>query len=381
MQPTHAWIAGAKSVIGVYDEEYWSSLPPIADLLPQYPVMLVVHTGYRPASSPDVSLHNITLTSFVYSFLIQWQSLPTVQRELLKNQSIVVYFSLDVQSFEGRTDKLDLQLQNLRHLILSFADQIPFLSFRFMFGSGLASTYHRVLAQCDDLSWCRYVILLEEDWLFEHSNIHISLWDLVQVLDENMFMNYVRFSQFFNNFTHNNWDAPCLVRDVRIQGNTAFLKGAGFSNNPHICRAAAMRKVYDVVYDYNQLGSEGVEHDYFHRASSAASLYALCSSLSYDCRTQIPFHSNTSVCNTDVWKDRDVFVRQEQWIAEFTRDATECHDDSGYSPNYDHCGLYVLGDWNDLPRVSHLNGKVFTPTGFWGNPISYMTQERLPYYT
>lgn len=380
MQQSYAWIAGAKPVVGVYDEEYWSSMPPISELPSQYPVMLVVHTGYRPASSPDVSLHNITLTSFVYSFLLQWQSLPTVQQELLKNQSIIVYFSLDVQSFEARTDKLDLQLQNLRRLTLSFTEQMPFLSFRFMFGSGLASTYRRVLAQCDDLSWCHYVVLLEEDWLFEHSNIPVSLWDLVQALDENTFVNYVRFSQFFNNFTHNNWDAPCLVKDMRIQGHIALLKGAGFSNNPHICRAAAMRTLFEVVYDHNQLGSEGVEHDYFHRGSSAASLYALCSSLSYDCRARIPFYSNTSVCDTDVWKNRDVFIRQEQWMAEYTRDGTECLNSSGHSPNYDHCGLYVLGEWNDLPRVSHLNGKSFTPTAFWETPISHMTQERLPYY-
>ena len=265
---------------------------------------------------------------------------------------MLVYWSMDVQSFEAQSGTLNSQVHNLKRLGLSLAQRYPFLQFRFMFGSGISSTFRRSLKMCDESVWCQYVVFLEDDWLFEHTCVQQSLTEIMQILDTHTFMNYLRFN---GAISRDNWDSPCLVSEERVTGATKFLKGAGFSNNPHVSRASVMRKLFDVVYDHDQFGSEGVEHDYGN-LHGAAFLHALCSTLAVECRSEVPFHISSSDCDSLDWRTGSIWTKKEKWRNEFINNGTDCVTEQGESPVYDHCGLYLFSDEADCPRASHLDG-------------------------
>ncbi len=374
--------AGHMSPVTLTEERYldsnWSSQTSVSANSSTIPLILLIHAGFRQASSPDVSLHNISLSSFLYSFNDQWKLPPHA------NADLQVYWSLDVQSFEPYPDALMQQVHNLQQLSLSFQKSHPFLQFHFLYDSGVASAYRRAVNLCESAWWCRYVFLLEEDWLFEHTTIVTPLADLIEILDQHTFMNYVRFNKFSNNFDGTIWDAPCLIRDLRILSETPFLKGAGFSNNPHIARASSMQILVEEVFDHDQISSEGLEHGSMkNRNNSPAAIYAMCAILSYDCIGETLFLEDQSSCD---WRkhhdiEADVFERQQEWVATFARKGDDCYDSRDRRPSYDQCGLYVYGDWNDRQRISHLNGRSFSPATFWAEPRSLLTNDKLPYYT
>ena len=376
-----AWSAGVHKEPLLLQSSYWQSVTSAPDMASGYPLSVVVHAGFRPQLSPDVSLHNISLSSFLYAFIGQWNFSNTPDN--LRNNSMLIWWSLDVQSFELHADVLAVQVQNLQALSVSFRQLYPFLEFRFVFAAGIASTYRKTLRQCDSLAWCRYTLLLEEDWLFEHSGILAPISDLIATLDRHSFMTSVRFNSHSNNCELQPWDAPCLVRDARVSGDVQFLKGASFSNNPHISRASTMVLLLEDIYDFNSVADQGLEHGSFKdRQHSAAGLYSMCAILTYDCIEKPLFLSGECDCN---WRqfnntEADVFDRKQYWMTSFTRSEEDCLNDAGQRPEYDHCGLYMYGGWDDSPRISHLNGKVFISTTFWQDPRSPLTADKLPYF-
>lgn len=345
-----------------------------------YPLSVMVHAGFRPSSSPDVSLHNISLSSFLHAFVGKWDTNGVFGA--FENNSMLVTWSLDVQSFELHAHVLALQVRNLQRLSLAFRQTYPFLEFRFIFSAGIASAYRKALRQCDSLAWCRYILLLEEDWIFEHSTILAPVSDLVATLDQYTFMSFVRFNKHKNN-ADDPWDAPCLMRDTRIASSVPFLQGAGFSNNPHVARASAMSLLLEEVYDYDSVADQGLEHGSFKgRHRTSAGLYTMCAILTYDCVDKPLFLSGECDCDWRQFNDTeaDVFERRPVWTSSFTKTQEDCINDVGQRPQYDHCGLYIYGGWDDSPRISHLNGDTFIPKDFWQNPRSPLSSERLPYF-
>lgn len=349
-------------------------------MLSGYPLSVMVHAGFRPSSSPDVSLHNISLSSFLHAFVGQWDT--NAAFDAFDNKSMLVTWSLDVQSFELHAQMLALQVRNLQRLSLGFRQIYPFLEFRFIFSAGIASSYRRALRQCDSLAWCRYLLLLEEDWIFEHSQILAPVSDLVSTLDEHTFMSFVRFNKDRNN-GGNLWDVPCLMTDTRISSSVPFLKGAGFSNNPHVARASTMSLLLEEVYDFRSMADQGLEHGSLKgRHHTSAGLYTLCAMLTYDCAEKPLFLSGECDCD---WRqfnntEADVFERRQDWLSSFTKTEEDCINDVGQRPQYDHCGLYIYGGWDDGPRIAHLDGDTFVPEVFWRNPRSPLSSEKLPYF-
>jgi len=61
--------------------------------------------------------------------------------------------------------------------------------------------------------------------------------------------------------------------------------------------------------------------------------------------------------------------------------ATSCQNDQGRSPRYDHCGLYIYGEFPGPQTTSHLqgDGRLFDSTLFWSHPTSTMSDTPLPY--
>ena len=139
-----------------YSNSYWQTVASASDMTAGYPLSVVVHSGFRPQSSPDVSLHNISLSSFLHAFVGQWDQSDRELSGALMNNSMLVTWSLDVQSFELHPRMLALQIRNLQRLSLGFRKVQPYLEFRFLFSVGIASSYRKALRQCDSLAWCRY---------------------------------------------------------------------------------------------------------------------------------------------------------------------------------------------------------------------------------
>lgn len=371
-----------KNASSLRDQHYWQLIEQAPDLASAYPVTVMIHAGFRPASSPDVSLHNISLSSLIYSFVDQWNQNNASAG--LNGSSLLVFWSLDVQSFETHEHSLLLEVSNLQSLSLSFRLRHPWMEFRFVFSSGIAASYRRVLNHCNLSAWCRYVFLVEEDWFIEHDRILAPISDLVAVLDGHLFMNYVRFNQHPNNLDSEQWDGPCLMRDPRVQGKVPFMMGAGFSNNPHVSRASNMALLVDDIFDPNQVADRGLEHFSFTgRTHVPGGLYAMCALLAYDCMDQPLFLSDDFSCQWRQYNstEADVFERRRDWMNTFVRNKTDCFNEAGQQPNFDHCGLYMYGDWDDSPRIFHLNGKTFTPSTFWQHPKSPFTSQILPYFT
>lgn len=371
-----------KNASSLLDPHYWQSVEQASGTVSAYPVSVMIHAGFRPACSPDVSLHNISLSSLIYSFVDQWNQNNATAG--LNGSSMLVFWSLDVQSFETHENTLLLEISNLQSLSLSFRLRYPWIEFRFVLSSGIAAGYRRVLEHCNSSKWCRYVFLLEEDWYIEHSRILAPISDLVTVLDENLFMNCVRFNQHPNNLKNEQWDGPCLMGDTRVRGTVPFMMGAGFSNNPHISRARNMALLLEDIFDPNQVADRGLEHLSFKgRTHTPGGLYAMCAILAYDCLDQPLFFSDDFNCHWRQYNntEADVFDRRKDWMNTFVRSDNDCVNEAGQAPMFDHCGLYMYGEWDDSPRVFHLNGKTFSPSAFWQDPKSPFTSEKIPYFS
>ncbi|KAL0055024.1 hypothetical protein WJX82_005938 [Trebouxia sp. C0006] len=52
------------------------------------------------------------------------------------------------------------------------------------FSRGIAETYHRSLRKCEEENWCSYLMFVEDDWMFEYTNIKHSAMELLALCQD-----------------------------------------------------------------------------------------------------------------------------------------------------------------------------------------------------
>lgn len=334
----------------------------------RFPVLLVVHGGYRPSLQTDVTLYKIAVTSWLYSFFGQFGKTP--------RQPLEALLWVDTSSYEEHVDVLEGVLHNLRDLILEVKADYPWVKLALRFSRGIAETYHRSLTVCEEKPWCSYMMFTEDDWMFEYSNVKHSGLELLDIMQNHDWVNYIRFNK--REIKPVLFDAPCVVEDARLP--IPLTHTAGFSNNAHLCRVGAIQKLFDITHDARQAAKNwGVE---CHQDMGKIGMFALCHNLAYACKAQRPFVQDPAVC------DYHKYVQghgcgNTQWATDVYKqvDRHNCRDDKDKPPRYDHCGLYIYGGFEGPRSASHLQGEgeTFDSTAFWARPVSRLTGEALPY--
>ena len=334
----------------------------------RFPATLVIHGGYRPTMAADVTMYRLAVTSCLYSFFGQFDKTP---REALE-ASIWV----DASSYEGHINVLEGVLHNLQELVQEINDDYVWVKFSIHFSRGIAETYHRSLRLCEEKPWCSYVMFVEDDWMFHHPNIKHSAMELVNIMNSNDMVNYIR----FNKRTINGilFDSPCVVQDGRLP--IPLTHTAGFSNNAHLCRVSAIQKLFDITHDARQAANDwGLE---CHEDMGKMGMFALCHNLVYACPAQRPFVQDPGVCDYKKYVQNHGCA-DTNWATETFKqmNATSCTNDDGREPRYDHCGLYIYGEYQGAQTTAHLqgDGKTFDADAFWANPTSFVDNSPLPY--
>ena len=334
----------------------------------RFPVALVVHGGYRPTMETDITLYKLAITSYLYSFFGQFEKTP---REALE-----AYIWVDASSYEDHIDTLEGVLHNLQGLIEEVNQDYHWVRFSLRFSRGIAETYHRSLRLCEEKQWCSYLMFVEDDWMFEHSNIKHSATELLSLMQEHDWINYIRFNKRM--ITGILFDSPCVVQDDRVP--IPLTHTAGFSNNAHLCRSSAVQKLFDITHDARQAANNwGLE---CHQDMGKMGMFALCHNLVYACPAVRPFVQDPAVCDYRKYVQNHGCA-DTNWATETFKQVNEssCQNDNGRSPNYDHCGLYIYGGFHGPQTTSHLegDGKTFDSTLFWSHPTSALSDTPLPY--
>ena len=334
----------------------------------RFPTVLVVHGGYRPTMLTDATLYKLSITSWLYSFFGQFDKTPREPLEAL--------LWVDTSSYEEHIDVLEGVLHNLQDLVLEINADYPWVRFSLRFSRGIAETYHRSLTMCQEKPWCSYMMFTEDDWMFEYSNIKHSALELLDIMQNHDWVNYIRFNK--RSIKAILFDAPCVVEDTRLP--IPLTHTGGFSNNAHMIRVGAIQKLFDITHDARQAANNwGVE---CHHDMGKIGMFALCHNLAYACAAQRPFVQDPAVC------DYNKYVQSHdcgdtKWATESYKqiDARTCRNDMDKSPRYDHCGLYLYGGFEGPQSASHLQGEgeTFDSTSFWAHPVSRLTGDALPY--
>ncbi len=334
----------------------------------RYPIALVIHGGYRPTMGTDITLYKLAITSYLYSFFCQFDKTP---REALE-----AYIWVDASSYEEHVDVLEGVLHNLQNLIEEVNEDYTWVRFSLRFSRGIAETYHRSLRMCEEKGWCSYLMFVEDDWMFEYSNIKHSAMELLDLMQNHDWVNYIRFNKRQINGIL--FDSPCVVQDNRLP--MPLTHTAGFSNNAHLCRAQAVQKLFDITHDARQAANNwGLE---CHEDMGKMGMFALCHNLVYACPAAVPFVQDPAVCNYAKYVQNHGCA-ETNWATETFKQVNEasCQNEQGREPRYDHCGLYIYGEYHGPQTASHLegDGKTFDAALFWAHPTSAMNGEPLPY--
>lgn len=208
----------------------------------RFPVALIVHAGYRPTLGADVTLYRLAATSYLYSFFTQFKNTPP--------QPLEIVLWVDTSSYETHIDILEQLLHNLQSLIAELVSDYSWVKPRINFSRGIAESYHRSLRFCEEEDWCKYLMFTEDDWLFEHSNIKHSAVELLDLMDDHDWVNYIRFNK--RELKAILFDSPCIVEDKRLP--IPLTNTAGFSNNAHLCKAGAVQRLFELVHDARTSG-------------------------------------------------------------------------------------------------------------------------------
>ena len=159
-------------------------------------------------------------------------------------EPLEAYIWVDASSFEEHIDILEGVLHNLQRLIEEVSRDYYWVRFCMHFSRGIAETYHRSLRKCEEENWCSYLMFVEDDWMFEYTNIKHSAMELLALCQGHDWINYIRFNKRIT--TGILFDSPCVVQDTR--GPIPLTHTAGFSNNAHLCRVSAVQKLFDITH-------------------------------------------------------------------------------------------------------------------------------------
>jgi len=134
----------------------------------------------------DITLYKLAITSYLYAFFGQSDKTP---REALE-----ACIWVDASSYEDHIDILEGVLHNLQSLIEEVSRDYHWVKFSLRFSWGIAETFHRSLRLCEEKSWCSYLVFVEDDWMFEYTNIKHSAMELLALVQGHDWINYIRFN-------------------------------------------------------------------------------------------------------------------------------------------------------------------------------------------
>lgn len=87
------------------------------------------------------------------------------------------------------------------------------------------------------------------------TSIHHNIEQITKLMDDYSLVNYVRFNKRQN--LPILFDSPCLSENVRLP--MPMTATSGFSNNPHISRAAVLQTLVQLTYDALSINNWGLE--------------------------------------------------------------------------------------------------------------------------
>lgn len=328
-----------------------------AELPHEYPVMAAVQGGLRPNLLSDVSLYNISMSSYLHSFFRQHGLAP--------KQTLRAIFWVDDSSYKGREDVLGKVLINLEGLALALQSEHAFLKISIRVNLGMADGYIKTMQECLQKQDCQYVVFIEDDWMFESSSILHSQNELAALFDEHLFVNYLR----FNKRPNQAWvsDAPCTVEDQSV--NIPVTRTGGFSNNPHMLRPSAMSHLFRLTnspkHAFHNWGLE------CHFENRLLGLHSLCHAAVYGCLDQAQEGLLDCVHELTV-RNPAHRCGYADYIHHTFRQSndTSCPNNNGHQPSFGRCGLYLYGSRSHPPSCRHLLGSQINLTEFWQSQAS-----------
>jgi len=297
------------------------------------PAVLVLHGSKRP-SSPDVTLWSVTLRSF-YALTMEGDTPAARLRVLL---------SIDTLSFRDDPELLRDTLAAADRLQQAIHASGAELDVSIHHSSGLSDAYVHAARACAagaSLPGCRYVVLLEHDWLFnDPGGARISLAALLEAMEQasgklNVVRWHARRAQCCSG-THDMW--PCVVPvDPALSPHAPLVHTSSFSNNPHIARARFIVSLEaEGVIKNITASSFGVEHE-----------------ISRHC-TGKTFGSVEA-------------ARQHRQVGSA---CVRRNDSAPVAPRWDACGIALTGPLGGRGELTHLDGRTFSVPAFraqWGH--------------
>eukprot|EP00960_Hanusia_phi_P064910 765956-Hanusia_phi.AAC.2 len=269
-----------------------------------YPVVVLHQGSYRNLSSPRIDLQLLSLASFL-----------KVMFPHGLHKGLVVVGNIDFRSFEHHIDNFVTEIQLIRDM---FTGNLRNLYYFINSGSQqLLTAYVNVARIAFQTGKFRYIFLLEHDWCFIKSQISFTLPQIMDALDKDFSVSYMRFNQIRNRV--NNWDY--LMCNYRM-GEIPVSRIQTWSNNPHIQRLSVIVPMLNLIRtDLGHVGAGGLENQ----------MRKLCQTCVYAHR----WNTNTSVF-------------EHKCTANQNHTQMDC------------CGSVLYGAM-DLPAsVLHLNGKRYS---------------------
>ena len=306
------------------------------------PISFAIHGGYR-GNVPDIATLYLLAAASIMEELIH-------QHADKGCYSLRFAFWLDVGSFETHVASLNLAIAQLQDGMVRFAGRYSTAIVDLKFSHGIADTYSKALAGCVAESWCRYMFFIEDDYIIKLGSVSHSARDLVNLLDDQKQVNYVKFG---TEGTGDGWNGPCMKEDLSMGIPLTWM--GGWVNNAHIGRATAMTALMSLVHDPTATRN-WLECHHDHRRLS---LFSMCHHVTYHCQSSEPFFRTPSVCDTTGHLKCGELISNFQQV-----NSTACVDNEGHTPQFHHCGLTMYGVPGHDSAI-HLNGKKFNSTSFW----------------
>ena len=219
--------------------------------------------------------------------------------------------------------------------------------------------------------------LQEDDWMMVETSIHHSIAQITKLMDDYSIINYIRFNKRQN--VPELFDNPCLTEDVRLP--MPMTSTSGFSNNPHISRAAVLHTLVHLTYDPLSIHNWGLEEHSHGRDRALYPHHKLSPGIFQLCKfiTFCP-----SVGSRGSFSDYISHMHEcdsESHAKNYHQSGAQCVSHQKDHPNFDGCGLYLYGGVNGSQASVHLDGRTFNSQAFWAAaPHWYLQEDRLTFY-
>ena len=313
--------------------------PSCTDGPDDFPVVFLVHGGFRSNMGGDMSMFLLAAGSVLESFFAQFGLQPCAR--------VHVRLWVDVGSFAQHVAELGAALASLDDVAAQLHERFQYAEARTEISTGIAATYDRALTGCSQARWCRYVFAMEEDFLVLPPAVTHSAQQLVDLLDSSRQISYLRMFA-------SNWDTPCVTEDASLV--VPLVWTGAFSNSAHFVRPSSVLPLWRQVHDPVSTRNWGLE---CHSDRSRLGLANLCHQLTYFCDARTPYWRDSSGC------DLGGYIQCGQRVDTFRQvNKTFCADEQGRRPQYQHCGLAVYGPFGHTAAV-HNRGNQFNSSHFW----------------